>query len=105
MPHPARATPFPGDGQWPARNPTRFRSAFANDWGWHVLNHDVPVSGIGNSGMGSYHAEEGFRELSHANSVFKRNRYFPMELYYPAVRELHAAPPHQVFLRLAHHMV
>ena len=37
-----------------------------NDWGWHVVNHDAPFGGIGNSGMGSYHGEEGFRELSHA---------------------------------------
>ena len=50
-------------------------------WGWHVFNHDVPFGGIGNSGMGTYHADEGFRELSHAKSVFKRNRYFPMELF------------------------
>ncbi|MFH4376808.1 aldehyde dehydrogenase family protein, partial [Acinetobacter baumannii] len=40
-----------------------------NDWGWHVVNHDAPFGGIGNSGMGSYHGEEGFRELSHAKTV------------------------------------
>ncbi|MFW1969747.1 aldehyde dehydrogenase family protein, partial [Acinetobacter guillouiae] len=39
-----------------------------NDWGWHVVNHDAPFGGIGNSGMGSYHGEEGFRELSHAKT-------------------------------------
>ena len=54
-----------------------------NDWGWHVLNHDAPFGGIGNSGMGSYHGEEGFRELSHARTVFKRHRWFPVGLFYP----------------------
>jgi coniferyl-aldehyde dehydrogenase len=53
-----------------------------NDWCWHVVNHDAPFGGIGNSGMGSYHGEEGFRELSHAKTVFKRHRFFPTQLFY-----------------------
>ena len=40
-----------------------------NDWGWHVINHDAPFGGVGNSGMGTYHGEEGFRELSHAQAA------------------------------------
>jgi coniferyl-aldehyde dehydrogenase len=54
-----------------------------NDWGWHVFQHDMPFGGVGNSGMGSYHGEEGFRELSHGKSVFKRHRWFPIGLFYP----------------------
>jgi coniferyl-aldehyde dehydrogenase len=54
-----------------------------NDWAWHVVNHDSPFGGIGNSGMGSYHGVEGFRELSHARTVFKRHRFFPIGLFYP----------------------
>jgi coniferyl-aldehyde dehydrogenase len=54
-----------------------------NDWGWHAINHDAPFGGVGNSGMGSYHGEEGFRELSHAKTVFKRHRFFPIDLFYP----------------------
>jgi len=54
-----------------------------NDWGWHVFQHDLPFGGIGNSGMGTYHGEEGFRELSHAKAVFKRHRWFPVGLFYP----------------------
>lgn len=54
-----------------------------NDWGWHVLNHDVPFGGIGESGMGSYHGEEGFRSLSHARPVFSRHRFFPTSLFHP----------------------
>jgi coniferyl-aldehyde dehydrogenase len=54
-----------------------------NDWGWHVINHDAPFGGIGNSGMGNYHGEEGFRELSHAKTVFQRQRFFPIDLFYP----------------------
>ncbi|AMO25576.1 coniferyl aldehyde dehydrogenase [Ramlibacter tataouinensis] len=54
-----------------------------NDWAWHVVNHDAPFGGIGNSGMGTYHGVEGFRELSHARTVFKRHRWFPIGLFYP----------------------
>ena len=54
-----------------------------NDWGWHVFNHDLPFGGSGTSGMGGYHGEEGFRELSHAKAVFKRHRFFPVGLFYP----------------------
>jgi coniferyl-aldehyde dehydrogenase len=54
-----------------------------NDWGWHVVNHDAPFGGIGNSGMGTYHGVEGFRELSHARTVFKRQRFFPTHWFYP----------------------
>lgn len=54
-----------------------------NDWGWHVINHDAPFGGVGNSGMGTYHGEEGFRELSHAKTVFKRHRFYPIGLFYP----------------------
>jgi len=54
-----------------------------NDWGWQVVNHDAPFGGVGNSGMGNYHGVEGFRELSHARTVFKRHRFFPIDLFYP----------------------
>ena len=54
-----------------------------NDCGWHAFNHDLPFGGTGNSGMGSYHGEEGFRALSHAKSVYVRHRFFPVGLFYP----------------------
>ncbi|MDC0661418.1 coniferyl aldehyde dehydrogenase [Marinobacter sp. SS21] len=53
------------------------------DWAWHVFQHDLPFGGIGNSGMGSYHGEEGFVALSHGKSVFHRRRWFPTQLFYP----------------------
>ncbi|MDR0277827.1 MAG: coniferyl aldehyde dehydrogenase [Paucimonas sp.] len=53
------------------------------DWTWHVLQHDLPFGGVGNSGMGSYHGQEGFRSLSHGKAVFKRQRWFPIQLFYP----------------------
>ncbi|WP_322015417.1 coniferyl aldehyde dehydrogenase [Paraburkholderia sp. J12] len=54
-----------------------------NDWGWHVVNHDLPFGGIGTSGMGNYHGEEGFRELSHGKAVFAERSWFPIKLFHP----------------------
>ncbi|MBI5892033.1 MAG: coniferyl aldehyde dehydrogenase [Nitrosomonadales bacterium] len=54
-----------------------------NDWCWHVVSHDAPFGGIGESGMGNYHGEEGFRELSHARTVFTRRRFFPTHWFQP----------------------
>lgn len=54
-----------------------------NDWGWHAMNHSLPFGGTGMSGMGNYHGEEGFRELSHAKAVFSEHRWFPVELFHP----------------------
>lgn len=54
-----------------------------NDWGWHAMNHALPFGGTGMSGIGNYHGEEGFRELSHAKAVFAEHRWFPVELFHP----------------------
>ena len=48
-----------------------------------MINHDAPFVGTGNSGMGSYHGVEGFRELSHVRTVFQRRRWFPTQLFHP----------------------
>ena len=54
-----------------------------NDWGWHAINHDAPFGGIGNSGIGNYHGEEGFRELSHATHRVRAPALVPDELFHP----------------------
>jgi coniferyl-aldehyde dehydrogenase len=72
-----------GDALADLRRRTHAGGVSINDWGWHAFNHDLPFGGIGNSGMGSYHGVEGFRELSHAKAVYKRHRFFPVGLFYP----------------------
>lgn len=44
-----------------------------NDSLFHVAQHDMPFGGIGNSGMGHYHGEEGFKEFSKLRPVFKQS--------------------------------
>jgi coniferyl-aldehyde dehydrogenase len=41
----------------------------------HFLQDDLPFGGVGDSGMGAYHAEEGFRRFSHATAVFEQSRW------------------------------
>jgi len=41
-----------------------------NDVIYHVAQEDLPFGGIGPSGMGSYHAKEGFLEFSHKKSIY-----------------------------------
>ena len=50
-----------------------------NDVVMHVAQEDLPFGGVGPSGMGSYHGEDGFRTFSHAKSVFKQATFNPAE--------------------------
>jgi coniferyl-aldehyde dehydrogenase len=46
-----------------------------NDTLLHYAVDDLPFGGVGASGMGHYHGEEGFRSLSHAKGVFTQARW------------------------------
>ena len=50
-------------------------NATVNDTLLHYAQDDLPFGGVGPSGMGAYHGEEGFRALSHAKSVFAQARW------------------------------
>ena len=41
-----------------------------NDVIFHISMEDLPFGGVGPSGIGSYHAIEGFKEFSHARAVY-----------------------------------
>jgi coniferyl-aldehyde dehydrogenase len=46
-----------------------------NDTLLHYAQDDLPFGGVGYSGMGAYHGEEGFLALSHAKGVFIQSRW------------------------------
>jgi coniferyl-aldehyde dehydrogenase len=46
-----------------------------NDTLLHYAQHDLPFGGVGPSGIGAYHGEEGFLSLSHAKGVFTQARW------------------------------
>jgi len=51
-----------------------------NDVIMHVAQEDLPFGGVGPSGMGSYHGIDGFRQFSHAKSVYSQTRIDVMKL-------------------------
>jgi coniferyl-aldehyde dehydrogenase len=42
-----------------------------NDVAMHFFAEELPFGGVGASGMGAYHGEQGFRRFSHARPVFQ----------------------------------
>jgi coniferyl-aldehyde dehydrogenase len=53
---------------------TRSGGVTVNDIAMHFLAESLPFGGVGASGIGAYHGEEGFRRFSHARSVFHQTR-------------------------------
>ena len=43
-----------------------------NDVLGHIQQEDLPFGGVGPSGIGSYHGEEGFKTFSNAKAVYKQ---------------------------------
>jgi aldehyde dehydrogenase (NAD+) len=43
----------------------------------------LPFGGVGESGLGSYHGETGFRTFSHQRSVLSRSFWFDLPFRYP----------------------
>lgn len=49
----------------------------------HVVQDDLPFGGIGASGMGKYHGEEGFYSMSHARSVMLNPKLYTFKMVLP----------------------
>ena len=54
-----------------------------NDAAFHVAVDDLPFGGIGASGMGQYHGDEGFKTFSHGKAVLSRGRISFGSLLFP----------------------
>ena len=48
----------------------------------HVGQHDLPFGGVGASGMGHYHAREGFNTFSKLRPVFYQGPLSPIQLLF-----------------------
>ena len=62
--------------------------ACVNDVIMHIVNHDMPFGGVGNSGMGNYHGKDSFLAFTHRRSVVSTPtwvdmpfRYMPYKLF------------------------
>lgn len=61
-----------------------FGGGCINDTIMHVIPHNLPFGGVGNSGMGSYHGKYSFKTFSHEKSILKKSKSFnPSIIYYP----------------------
>jgi aldehyde dehydrogenase (NAD+) len=59
-----------------------FGGGCVNDSLMHISNDNLPFGGIGNSGMGRYHGEYGFKEFSNLKSILHKSFLFESSLKY-----------------------
>jgi acyl-CoA reductase-like NAD-dependent aldehyde dehydrogenase len=64
-------------------NATTSGDAAVNDCTIQPLIHDLPFGGVGNSGMGKYHGEWGFRTYTNARGVLYHGTQIDSDLRYP----------------------
>lgn len=65
-----------------------FGGGCINDVVMHAGNLRLPFGGVGDSGMGSYHGEAGFKTFSHFKSILKKSFWFESPLKYPPYSKL-----------------
>jgi coniferyl-aldehyde dehydrogenase len=70
-----------------------------NDTISHFAQEDLHFGGIGESGMGSYHGQQGFLTFSHAKSVFCKNHFNSSKFAYPPFGTLIHKALFTMFLR------
>ena len=65
-------------------NEISFGGGAVNDAIMHISNSNLPFGGVGNSGIGSYHGEAGFKSFSHYKSILEKSNLMELSLkYYP----------------------
>ena len=62
---------------------TRSGGVCINDTIVHMVGHDLPFGGLGDSGMGCYHGKASFDCFSHARTVVRRSTLFDSRFRYP----------------------
>jgi len=80
-------------------NQVRAGGVCINDTISHFAQEDLHFGGIGESGMGSYHGQQGFLTFSHAKSVFCKNHFNSTKFAYPPFGTLIHKALFTMFLR------
>ena len=70
-----------------------------NEAAFHVANDDLPFGGVGASGMGQYHGEEGFKTFSHQKAVLTRGRINLTPLLFPPFNTVIHRLVYKLFIR------
>ncbi|MCO6161318.1 aldehyde dehydrogenase [Flavobacterium sp. NRK F7] len=63
-------------------NELSFGSGSINEAVMQISNSKLPFGGVGESGIGSYHGEHGFRTFSHYKSILEKPNWFELNLKY-----------------------
>jgi coniferyl-aldehyde dehydrogenase len=58
-----------------------------NDCVQHAACSDLPLAGVGNSGMGAYHGHHGFLQFSHSKAVYRQGLFSMSSLIRPPYGE------------------
>jgi len=78
---------------------THAGSVAINEAAIHFANDDLPIGGVGNSGMGSYHGDQGFKTFSHAKSVFARGKFSLAHVLFPPYGKVLQKLIYKIFIR------
>lgn len=65
-----------------------FGGGCINDVLMHICDSNLPFGGVGESGMGSYHGEAGFKSFSHFKSIVKKSFWFEPPIKYKPYNQL-----------------
>ena len=63
-------------------NELSFGGGAVNDAVMHISNPNLPFGGVGESGIGNYHGEAGFKTFSHEKSIFEKSNWFEPSIKY-----------------------
>src|SRR5690606_5851931 len=63
-------------------NEISFGGGGINETLMHIANPNLPFGGVGQSGMGNYHGEAGFKTFSHYKSILDKATWFDPSVRY-----------------------
>ncbi len=84
-PHPLAIYPFSHHAKWVNQiiDNTLSGGVCVNDAIYHNLQQDMPFGGVGASGMGHYHARDGFEAFSKMRPVFQQAAFSALKFIVP----------------------
>lgn len=65
----------------------QFGGGCINNTMMHIANANLPFGGVGESGMGAYHAHKSFLTFSHQRSILKSATFFDLPLRYAPYKD------------------
>ncbi|MBO4707061.1 MAG: aldehyde dehydrogenase [Elusimicrobiaceae bacterium] len=67
----------------------RYGGGCINDTIMHLASTEMPFGGVGESGMGSYHGEQGFKTFTHFKSIVDKKNWIDFPIRYSPYKKLY----------------